>query len=71
MNPYIDNIIGILSDSTSHLYNDDAPWAIHIIEVKKGIERVNVKVDKVKTEITKIKTKVTEIKIKIKLMEVH
>ena len=65
VNPYIDDVLGILSDSTSYLYNDDAPWAVYIMEVKKGIERVNVKVDKVKTEVTKIKTKVAKIKTKV------
>ena len=25
VNPYIDDVLGILSDSISHLYNDDAP----------------------------------------------
>ena len=71
MNPYIDDAIGILSDSTSHLYNDDAPWAVRVMEVKKGVERVDAKVDEVKTEVTEIKTEVAEIKIGMRLMEVH
>ena len=25
INPYIDDVLGILSDSTSHLYDEDAP----------------------------------------------
>ena len=71
VNPYIDDALGMLSDSTSHLYDDDAPWAVRVIEVKKGVERVDAKVDEVKTEVTKIKTEVAEIKIGIRLMEVH
>ena len=65
VNPYIDNTLGILSNSTSHLYNKDAPQAIRVIEVKKGIKRVDTKVDKIKTKIAKIKTKVAEIKTKV------
>ena len=64
VNPYIDNILGILSDSISHLYDDDAPQAIRVMEVKKGVKKINIKVDKVKTKVTKIKTKVTKIKTK-------
>ena len=65
VNPYIDDILGILSDFISYLYDDDAPWAVYVIEVKKGVERVNAKVDKVKTKVAKIKTKVAEIKTKV------
>ena len=71
VNPYIDNTIGILSNSTSHLYNDNAPWVIHIMEVKKGIKRVNVKVDKIKTKVTKIKIKIAEIKTRMRLIKVY
>ena len=45
VNPYIDNVLGMLSDSTSHLYNDDAPWAMRVMEVKKGVERVDANRD--------------------------
>ena len=65
VNPYIDDTLGILSNSTSHLYDDDAPWAMRVMEVKKGVERVDVKVDKVKTEVAEIKTKVAEIKTEV------
>jgi hypothetical protein len=37
------------------LYNNNAPWAIRVVEVKKGVERVNIKVDKVKTKVAEVK----------------
>ena len=65
VNPYIDDVLGMFSDSTSHLYDEDAPWAVHVMEVKKGVERVDAKVDEVKTKVAKIKTEVAEIKTKV------
>ena len=65
VNPYIDNALGMLSDSTSYLYDDDTPWAVRVMEVKKGVERVDAKVDEVKTEVAEIKTKVAEIKTEV------
>ena len=58
----MDGAIGILSDLTAFLYNDNALWAVRVMEVKRGVERVNAKVDKVKTNITELKTDVAEIK---------
>ena len=75
-NPYLDGAIGILSDSTALLYDDDAPWAVKVIEVKKAVDRVDTKVDEVKTEVAEIKTEVAgiktevaEIKTEMKLLE--
>ena len=65
VNSYIDNVLGIFSDSTSHLYNEDAPQAVCVMEVKKGVKRVDAKVDEVKTKVTKIKIKVAEIKTEV------
>ena len=65
VNPYIDDALGMLSDSTSHLYDEDAPWAVRVMEVKKGVERVDAKVDEVKTEVAEIKTEVAEIKTEV------
>ena len=53
-NPYLDGAIGMLSDSTAFLYDDDAPWAVRVMEVKRGVERVDAKVDEVKTEVAEI-----------------
>jgi len=69
VNPYIDDALGMLSDSTSHLYDDDAPWAVRVMEVKKGVERVDAKVDEVKTEVAEIKTEVAEIKTEMRSLE--
>ena len=69
VNPYIDNTLGMLSDSTFYLYDDDAPWAVCVMEVKKGVERVDTKVDKVKTEVSKIKTEVAKIKTEMRSLE--
>ena len=63
--PYLDGAIGILSDSTALLYDDDAPWAVKVIEVKKAVDRVNIKVNKVKTEVMEIKIEVAEIKTEV------
>src|SRR6266576_5201019 len=56
VNPYLDDAIGILSESTAFLYDDEAPWAVRVLEVKKGVDRVNTKVDEVKAEVAKLKT---------------
>ncbi|OCK94431.1 uncharacterized protein K441DRAFT_660321 [Cenococcum geophilum 1.58] len=37
-NPYLDGAIGMLSDSTAFLYNNDAPWAVRVAEVKRGVD---------------------------------
>ena len=67
VNPYIDDAIGMLSDSTAFLYDDEAPWAIYIKEVKSevlaAVDRVNIKVEEVKTNIVELKTDIAEIKI--------
>ena len=59
-----------------HLYDDNAPWAVRVVEVKKGVERVDTKVDEVKAEVAEVKAqvdevdkKVVEIKTEIKLLE--
>ena len=63
--PYLDNTIGILSNLTAFLYNNDAPQAIKVTEVKKGIEKIDIKVDKVKAKVTEVKAKVAEVKAKV------
>ena len=68
--PYIDGAIGMLSNSTSFLYDDDAPWAVRVMEVKSevlaAVDRVDTKVDEVKTDVAELKTDVAEIKTEIK-----
>ena len=58
--PYIDNAIGMLSNSTAFLYDDNAPWAVKVTEVKSevldAVDKVDVKVDEVKAEVAEIKT---------------
>jgi len=49
LNPYLDGAIGVLSNSTAFLYDDDALWAVRVMEVKRGVDRVDTKVDEVKT----------------------
>ena len=64
--PYLDGAIGMLSNSTARLYDDDAPWAIRVMEVKSevlaAVDRVDTKVDEVKTDIAELKTDVAELK---------
>jgi hypothetical protein len=64
-NPYLDGAIGMLSDSTAFLYDDDAPWAIRVAEVKRGVDRVDAKVDEVKTQVDEVKTQVDEVKTQV------
>ena len=64
-NPYLDGAIGMLSDSTAFLYDDDAPWAIRVAEVKRGVDRVDAKVDEVKTQVNEVKTQVNEVKTQV------
>ena len=75
LNPYLDGAIGILSDLTALLYNNNAPQAVKVIKVKKAVDRVNIKIDKIKAEVAEIKTEVAEIKtevakIKIQVVEI-
>ena len=60
--PYLDGAIGMLSDTTAFLYDDNAPWAVRVIEVKKGVDRVDAKVNEVKTEVAEIKTRMRLLK---------
>src|SRR6266567_5059085 len=66
VNPYLDNAIGMLSESTAFLYDDEAPWAVRVMEVKSevltAVDKVNVKVDEVKAEVAELKTDVAELK---------
>jgi len=55
LHPYLDNAIVTLSTSTAYLYDDNAPWAIRVVEVKKGVERVDTKVNEVKAEVVEVK----------------
>ncbi|OCK93458.1 uncharacterized protein K441DRAFT_661290 [Cenococcum geophilum 1.58] len=55
LHPYLNNAIVTLSTSTAYLYDDNAPWAVRVVEVKKGVERVNTKVDEVKAEVAEVK----------------
>ena len=65
LHPYLDNAIVTLSTSTAYLYDNNAPWAIRVVEVKEGVERVDTKVEEVKTEVAEIKTEVAEIKTEV------
>jgi len=66
----------MLSDSTAFLYDDEAPWAVRVMEVKKCVERVDMKVDEVKTQVEEVmtqvreaKTQVDEVKIEMRFLE--
>ena len=65
LNPYLDNAIGILGDSTAFLYDDNAPWAVRVTEVKKGVDKVDMKVDEVKAEVAEVKAEVAEVKAEV------
>ena len=73
LTPYLNGAIGILSNSTAVLYNNNAPQAVRVTEVKSevlaAINRVDIKVDKVKTDVTELKTDIIEIKIEMKLLK--
>ena len=64
--PYLDGAIGMLSNSTACLYDDDAPWAVRVMEVKSevlaAVDRVDTKVDEVKTDVAELKMDVAELK---------
>ena len=66
----------MLSDSTAFLYDDEAPWTVRVMEVKKCVERVDMKVDEVKTQVEEAttqvreaKTQVDEVKIETRFLE--
>ncbi|OCK94668.1 uncharacterized protein K441DRAFT_659513 [Cenococcum geophilum 1.58] len=61
LHPYLDNAIVTLSTSTAYLYDDNAPWAVRVVEVKKGVERVDTKVD----EVDEVNKKVDEVDKKV------
>jgi hypothetical protein len=65
LHPYLDNAIVTLSTSTAYLYDDNAPWAIRVVEVKEGVERVDTKVDEVKAEVAEVKAQVDEVDKKV------
>ena len=65
LHPYLDHAIVTLSTSTVHLYDDNAPWAVRVVEVKKGVERVDTKVDEVKAEVAEVKAQVDEVDKKV------
>jgi archaellum component FlaC len=65
LHPYLDNAIVTLSTSTAYLYDDNAPWAVRVVEVKKGVERVDTKVDEVKAEVAEVKAQVDEVDKKV------
>jgi len=55
-----------LSTSTAYLYDDNAPWAVRVVEVKRGVERVDMKLDDVKitlkAQVDEVKAQVDEVK---------
>jgi len=69
LHPYLDNAIVTLSTSTAYLYDDNAPWAVRVVEVKKGVERVDAKLDEAKTtlqgQIEEVKTQVEDVKTQV------
>ena len=56
----------MLSELTAFLYDDEAPWAVRVTEVKSevlaAVDKVDVKVDEVKAEVAELKTDVAELK---------
>ena len=48
LHPYLNNTIVTLSTSTAHLYNNNAPQAVRVVEVKKGVKKVDIKLNNIK-----------------------
>ena len=65
LHPYLNNAIVTLSTLTAYLYDNNAPQAIRVVEVKKGVERVNIKVDKVKAKVAEVKAQVDKVNKKV------
>ena len=65
LHPYLNHAIVTLSTSTAHLYDNNTPQAIRVVEVKKGVKRVNTKVNKVKAEVTEVKAQVNKVDKKV------
>ena len=66
----------------AYLYDNNAPWAVRVVEVKKGVKRVNTKLNNIKTtfkaqvneikaQVNKVNKKVAKIKIEIRLLKKH
>ena len=62
LHPYLDSAIVTLSTSTAYLYDDNAPWAVGVVEVKKGVEGVDTKVDTVDAKVDKVDAKLDDVK---------
>ena len=60
----------MFSNLTAYLYDDDALWAVRVMEVKSevlaAVDRVDIKVNKVKMDVVEFKTDIVEIKMEIK-----
>ena len=73
LHPYLDDAIVTLSTSTAYLYDDNAPWAVRVVEVKKGVEKVDTKVDKVDVKLDDVKTtlegQIDDVKTQMMLLE--
>ena len=63
--PYLNNAIVTLSTLTAYLYDNNAPQAVRVVEVKKGVERVDIKVDEVKAEVAEVKAQVDKVDKKV------
>ena len=75
LHPYLDDAIVTLSTSTAYLYDDNAPWAVRVVEVKKGVERVDTKVDKVDVKLDDVKTtlegQIEDVKTQVEDVKTH
>ena len=74
--PYLNNTIITLSTLTAYLYNNNTPQAVRVVEIKKGVKRVNTKfnnvkiifkaqVNKVKAQVNKVNKKVNKVNKKV------
>ena len=69
LHPYFNNAIVTLSTSTVYLYNNNASQAVRVVEVKKGVKKVNTKLNNIKTtfkaQVDKVKAQDNEVDKKV------
>ena len=67
--PYLDNAIITLNTLIAYLYNNNTSQAVRVVEVKKGVKRVNTKLNNIKTtfkaQVDEVKAQVNEVDKKV------
>ena len=65
LHPYLDNAIITLNTLTAYLYNNNAPQAVRVVKVKKGVKKVDIKVNKIKAKVMEVKAQVDKVDKKV------